>query len=63
MGKNKASKAEVQSTKLNTFAENDTEFSNELTSDAKAAFSGKATKANRKKKLIKNPPLDAGDCT
>ncbi|SIR40332.1 MULTISPECIES: hypothetical protein [unclassified Paenibacillus] len=49
MGKNKASKAEVQSTKLNTFSENDTEFSNELTSDAKAAFSGKATKANRKK--------------
>ncbi|MGU3472160.1 hypothetical protein ACLBWT_13570 [Paenibacillus sp. D51F] len=49
MDKKKASKAEVQSTKLNTFSENDTEFSNELTSDAKAAFGGKTTKANRKK--------------
>lgn len=47
MGKNKASKADVQSTKLNSFAANqDTEFAQDLTADAKAAFGS----VNKKKK-------------
>lgn len=43
MGKNKASKAEVQATKLNQFQSNqDTEFSSDLTADAQAAFGDNA---------------------
>ncbi|OXM14894.1 hypothetical protein [Paenibacillus herberti] len=53
MNKNKASKAEVQSTQLNQFQTNqDTEFSNELASDAQAAFSNENN--NVSKNMNKN---------